>query len=51
MPTGTGCTAAGLRVVSRTVAKPCHPRAKDASDPFHSARAAEVTSLWRLRAG
>ncbi|WP_246259228.1 methyltransferase [Streptomyces typhae] len=40
--------AAGLRVVDRLDAKPRHPRASDASDPLHTARAAEVTSLWRL---
>jgi len=38
----------GLRVVSRIDAKPLHPKAGDASDPLHQARAKEVTSLWRL---
>ncbi|MER5929889.1 class I SAM-dependent methyltransferase [Streptomyces sp. NPDC002054] len=47
---GDAIAAAGLRVVSRTVTKPRHARSTDASDPLHSARAAEVTSLWRLRA-
>ena len=42
--------AAGLAVVGRTDVKPTHPRASDASDPLHTARAAEVTSLWRLAA-
>jgi hypothetical protein len=28
--------------------RPKHPRASDQSDPLHVARAAEVTSLWRL---
>lgn len=28
--------------------RPKHPRAFDATDPLHAARAAEVTSLWRL---
>jgi hypothetical protein len=28
--------------------RPHHPRAKDENDPLHAARAAEVTSLWRL---
>ena len=39
---------AGLRVlgVSRTAA--AHPRARDASDVFHAARAAEQTALYRL---
>ncbi|MDZ7584096.1 MAG: class I SAM-dependent methyltransferase [Thiobacillus sp.] len=42
--------AAGLNVVGRMDAKPTHPRAADATDPLHAARAAEVTSLWRLAA-
>ena len=42
--------AAGLRVLERTDTRPEHPRAADASDPLHSARAQEVTSLWRLSA-
>jgi hypothetical protein len=40
--------AAGLTVVDRTDARPMHPRASDATDPLHAARAAEMTSLWRL---
>ena len=40
--------AAGLRVVDRIDVKPHHPRVRDAADPLHAARAAEVTSLWRL---
>lgn len=40
--------AAGLRVVERLDIRPRHPRAADAGDPLHAARAAEVTSLWRL---
>ncbi|CAG9177410.1 class I SAM-dependent methyltransferase [Cupriavidus respiraculi] len=40
--------AAGLKVLGRTDIKPRHPRASDESDPLHAARAAEVTSLWRL---
>jgi SAM-dependent methyltransferase len=43
--------AAGLTVVGRVDVRPHHPRAADASDPLHAARAAEVTSLWRLAAG
>jgi methylase of polypeptide subunit release factors len=39
---------AGLRVVGRIDARPRHPRAADPADPLHQARAAEVTSLWRL---
>jgi SAM-dependent methyltransferase len=40
--------AAGLRVVDRSDVRPRHPRASDETDPLHAARAAEVTSLWRL---
>jgi methylase of polypeptide subunit release factors len=40
--------AAGLRVVGRTGIRPRHPRVRDTADPLHAARAAEVTSLWRL---
>ena len=40
--------SAGLRVVDRHDVRPTHPRASDASDPLHAARAAEHTSLWRL---
>ncbi len=39
---------AGLHVVDRLDVKPRHPKATDAGDPFNRARAAEVTSLWRL---
>jgi SAM-dependent methyltransferase len=42
--------AAGLEVIERHDARPTHPRASDADDPLHAARASEVTSLWRLRA-
>ncbi len=41
----------GLHVIGRLDAKPRHPKAADASDPLHAARAAEVTSLWRLGVG
>ena len=41
---------AGLKIVGRTDARPNHPKAGDASDPLHAARAAEVISLWRLAA-
>lgn len=40
----------GLRVLGRIDTKPQHPKAADANDPLHQARAAEVTSLWRLAA-
>jgi SAM-dependent methyltransferase len=42
--------AAGLRVVDRMDIKPHHPKASDDGDPLHAARAAEITSLWRLAA-
>nr|WP_234995792.1 class I SAM-dependent methyltransferase [Streptoalloteichus hindustanus] len=41
-------TDAGLRVLGRTEVRPRHSRATDPADPLHFARAAEVTSLWRL---
>jgi SAM-dependent methyltransferase len=40
--------AAGLTVVGRIDVRPSHPRASDETDPLHAARAAEMTSLWRL---
>jgi methylase of polypeptide subunit release factors len=40
--------AAGLKVLGKLDVKPHHPRASDARDALHAARAAEVTSLWRL---
>ena len=39
---------AGLAVLGRREAKPRHPKAAAEDDPLHAARAAEVTSLWRL---
>ncbi|NLU71998.1 class I SAM-dependent methyltransferase [Streptomyces sp. HNM0575] len=41
--------AAGLTVAGREDIRPRHPRTADASDLLHAERAAEVTSLWRLR--
>jgi methylase of polypeptide subunit release factors len=41
---------AGLKVIDRIDVRPVHPRASDATDPLHAARAAEVTSLWKLGA-
>ena len=38
----------GLKVLGRQDVKPRHGKSADASDPLHAARAAEVTSLWRL---
>jgi SAM-dependent methyltransferase len=42
--------AADLEVTDRLDARPQHPKAADATDPLHAARAQEITSLWRLRA-
>ncbi|MDD5299650.1 MAG: class I SAM-dependent methyltransferase [Gallionella sp.] len=42
--------AAGLQVLGKIDVKPHHPRVSDTSDPLHAARAAELTSLWRLTA-
>jgi SAM-dependent methyltransferase len=39
---------AGLKVLGRADTKPNHPKVLDETDPLHRARAAEVTSLWRL---
>jgi methylase of polypeptide subunit release factors len=41
---------AGLTVVGKIDIRPHHPKAADTTDPLHAARAAEVTSLWRLTA-
>jgi len=42
--------AGGLRVVQRLDTRPQHGKSQDPDDPLHAARAAEVTSLWRLQA-
>ena len=42
--------AGGLHVAGRLDTRPTHRKAQDRSDPLHAARAAEVTSLWRLKA-
>lgn len=42
--------AAGLKVLGRKDVRPTHPKTADTTDPLHAARAAEVTSLWRLGA-
>jgi SAM-dependent methyltransferase len=39
---------AGLKVIARSDVRPHHPRVSDSADPLHAARAAELTSLWRL---
>ncbi|QBQ96558.1 methyltransferase [Paraburkholderia pallida] len=40
---------AGLEVAGREDIRPRHPKASDPNDPLHRARAAELTSLWRLK--
>lgn len=40
--------AAGLQVLGRLDIRPRHGKATDPDDPLHAARAAELTSLWRL---
>lgn len=40
--------ASGLQVLARLDAKPVHPKAQASGDALQAARAAEVTSLWRL---
>ena len=40
--------AAGLTVLARSDIKPTHSKVSDDTDPLHAARAAEITSLWRL---
>jgi SAM-dependent methyltransferase len=39
---------AGLKVAGKIDVRPHHPKAADPTDPLHAARAAELTSLWRL---
>ena len=41
---------AGLQILGKSDIKPHHPRVADTGDPLHAARAAELTSLWRLTA-
>lgn len=40
---------AKLALIEKHDIKPHHPKVADAEDPLHQARAAEVTSLWRLK--
>lgn len=40
---------AGLMIVGKMDIRPQHNKVLDTQDPLHQARAAEVTSLWRLR--
>lgn len=39
---------AGLQVLGRIDTRPQHRKSRDTTDPLHAARAAEITSLWRL---
>ena len=39
---------AGLKVAGKIDVRPHHPKVSDTTDPLHAARAAELTSLWRL---
>jgi len=39
---------AGLKVAGKLDVRPHHPKTTDVTDPLHAARAAEITSLWRL---
>jgi len=39
---------AGLKVIDKIDTKASHQKTLDTSDPLHTARKAEVTSLWRL---
>jgi len=40
--------ASGLQMVGQIDVRPHHPKVADDTDPLHAARAAEITSLWRL---
>ena len=42
--------AAGLTVLGRKDIRPRHGKVMDITDPLHTARVSEVTSLWRLGA-
>lgn len=44
----TWISTAGLKVIDKLDTKASHNKTLDASDPLHTARKAEVTSLWRL---
>jgi methylase of polypeptide subunit release factors len=44
----TAIDSANLHVAGKIDVKPQHPRVSDSTDPLHTARAAELTSLWRL---
>lgn len=39
---------ADLKIISKSDVKPHHPRVSDTSDPLHTARTRELTSLWQL---
>jgi len=41
--------AGGLEVAGKIDARPSHSRVRDADDPLHAERSAELTTLWRLK--
>jgi len=41
--------AGGLVIAGRIDARPNHPKTRNNTDALHKARAAEITSLWRLK--
>jgi hypothetical protein len=45
----TWIDAANLEVAGKMDIRPQHAKSRDTSDPLYEARAAEITSLWRLR--
>ena len=45
----TWISEGGLQVLARHDIRPRHSRAQDNSDPLHTARAAEICSLWCLQ--
>jgi methylase of polypeptide subunit release factors len=44
----TAIDSADLHIAGKIDVKPQHPRVSDSTDPLYAARAAELTSLWRL---
>ena len=46
----TAIDVARLKVAGRLDVRSHHPKTRDVTDPLHAARAAEITSLWRLTA-
>jgi hypothetical protein len=46
----TAVHVAGLKVIGKQDVHPHHPKTRDLADPLHTARAGEITSLWRFAA-